>query len=179
MNRGRTPGPWRAGARPVLALSLLLLAPAIASGKLQVGDSPPDKLGRTSTGEHVRLADYRGKIVIISFWASWCGPCRRELPVLASIQEKATRDKVVVLAVNWRQSADQFRSIKQILKKTELTLISDESGSAGRAYDVDAIPHMIVVGRDGKIASIHVGYSEAEIPQFVDEINDLWSQTEE
>jgi thiol-disulfide isomerase/thioredoxin len=145
---------------------------------LKVGDAPPDVFGKSSTGEVVHLTDYRGRIVVISFWATWCGPCRKELPVLANLEKKATREKVVVLSVNWRQNSNEFRQIMKIFKDmgTDITLISDERGRAGEAYGVKGIPHMIIVGRDGKIAAIHVGYSEEEIPVLVDEINSAWSK---
>ena len=83
-----------------------------------------------------------------------------------------------MLSVNWRQSYDEFRQIKKIFKDmgTDITLISDERGRAGEAYGVKGIPHMIIVGRDGKIAAVHVGYSEEELPLLVDEINSAWSK---
>jgi thiol-disulfide isomerase/thioredoxin len=161
------------GANFILMASILAGA-ALARGALKVGDVPPDKLGKTASGDPVRLSEYRGKIVIISFWASWCTPCRKELPVLAAIQKKATREKIVVFAVNWRESAERFRDIKHAFKDVDLTLVSDESGYYGNEYGVSAIPHMIVIGRDGKIAAVHLGYGESEIPRFVDEINALW-----
>jgi thiol-disulfide isomerase/thioredoxin len=165
-----------------LLWSSLLVASFGASADvptLKVGAAPPDVFGRSSTGDVVHLGDYRGKIVVISFWASWCGPCRKELPVLIQMQKKATRDKLVVLSVNWRQSYEAFRQVTKIFRDmgTDVTLISDEHGRAGEAYGVKAIPHMIIVGRDGKIAAIHVGYSEEEIPELVDEINSAWSKT--
>jgi thiol-disulfide isomerase/thioredoxin len=149
-----------------------------AAPSLKVGDAPPDVFGKSSTGEVVHLNDYRGRIVVISFWATWCGPCRKELPILVNLEKKATREKVVVLSVNWRQTYDEFRQIKKIFKDmgTDITLISDERGRAGEAYGVTGIPHMIIVGRDGKIAAIHVGYSEGELPLLVDEINSAWSK---
>jgi thiol-disulfide isomerase/thioredoxin len=137
--------------------------------KLKVGDLPPAKLGW-----HVKLEDYRGKIVIVTFWASWCGPCRKELPLLEGIQKQATTEKIRVFAVNWRESSDQFRAVQRALKGVTLTLLSDEGGSIGNQYDVDAIPHMVIVGRDGRIAAIHIGYSEQEISALVEEINELW-----
>jgi hypothetical protein len=94
--------------------------------------------------------------------------------MLLELQKKATREKVVVLSVNWRQGYDVFRQLKSALKDEAITLISDDQGRVGDAYGVSAIPHMIIVGRDGKIAAIHRGYSEEEIPTIVDEINSAW-----
>jgi thiol-disulfide isomerase/thioredoxin len=150
---------------------------AVNAGTLKVGDDPPDVFGKSSTGDAIHLRDYRGRIVIISFWATWCGPCRKELPMLMALQEKAAREKVVVLSVNWRQDYEVFRAVKKIFKDkgAHVTLISDESGRAGEAYGLKGIPLMVVVGRDGKIVAIHSGYSEEEIPVLIDEINSAWS----
>jgi thiol-disulfide isomerase/thioredoxin len=155
----------------------VLAFPVYARQSLQVGDVPPAYLGRASTGGKVTLSDYRGKIVIISFWASWCPPCRKELPVLAAIQKNATRDKIVVFAVNWKESGDQYRAIMRALKDVDLALVSDENGYFGGEYGVKSIPHMIIIGRDGRIAAVHVGYGEDEIPALVKEINGLWRQS--
>lgn len=160
----------RSGAL-LLLLCALTAAPGYARQKLKVGDVPPPRLGRS-----VKLSDYTGRIVIISFWASWCPPCRKEMAMLAGLQRVATRKKVLVFAVNWRQDPETFWKIERALHGVDLTLISDSNGSIGRQYDVDSIPHMVIVGRDGRIAAIHVGYSESEIPALVNEINSLWMQ---
>lgn len=154
----------------LVLLALLAAAPGYAS-ELKVGDTPPDRLGHS-----VKLSDYRGKIVVISFWASWCPPCRQEMSLLAKLQKAATRDKLVVFAVNWQQDSGTFRRIERALRGIDLTLLSDPDGVIGWQYDVDSIPHMVILGRDGRIAAIHVGYSAADIPQLVDEINSLWRQ---
>ncbi|MBS0418298.1 MAG: TlpA family protein disulfide reductase [Proteobacteria bacterium] len=163
----------------ILGFSILCAMPAGAAKPTgpKVGDAPPvDELGKDASGNRIHLSDYRGKIVIISFWASWCGPCRKELPVLAAIQKSGTRDKIAVFAVNWRESRDRFFQIKRALKTEDLTLVSDESGRYGAKYAVDGIPHMIIIGRDGRIAAVHVGYGESEIPDLVNEINALWNK---
>jgi thiol-disulfide isomerase/thioredoxin len=166
----------------VLFWIALLFAPGGAGAgapiALKVGDDPPEAFGKSSTGEVIHVRDYRGRIVVISFWATWCGPCRKELPVLVNLQKHATKEKVVVLSVNWRQDYREFVEIKRIFKNlgTDITLISDEYGRTGDAYGVRAIPHMIIVGRDGKIVAIHVGYSEDDIPLLVEEINSAWAK---
>jgi len=152
---------------------LILAGHAVAKEKLQVGDVPPDVLGKATSGERVKLSDYHGRIVIVSFWASWCAPCRKELPVLANIQKQVSRDHLMVFAVNWKQDRSLYRQIVKTLKDVDLTIISDESGYVGSRYGVDAIPHMFIIGRDGRIAAIHLGYGEDEIPALVAEINGL------
>lgn len=154
----------------VLVVCMLATAPGYGYEKLKVGDTPPP------IGRKVNLSDYRGKIVIISFWASWCGPCRKEMATLERLQAAATRDKLVIFAVNWREEPEVFWKIQRALHGVDLTLVSDSSGNIGRKYDVDSIPHMVIVGRDGRIAAIHVGYGEGAIPALVDEINSLWAQ---
>ena len=164
-----------AGALGVLlSAGLLLAGPASGRDLLKVGDMAPDVLGRPAFGEGVHLANYRGRIVVISFFASWCGPCRAEVPMLARLQQAATREKVVVVSVNWREDHEHFREIQHVLQKTQLTLVSDWRGDMGTAYDVHAIPHMVIVGTDGRIAAIHIGYDTAEIPVLVEQINKLW-----
>ncbi|HEY7887657.1 MAG TPA: TlpA disulfide reductase family protein [Steroidobacteraceae bacterium] len=151
-------------------VGMLGAVPGYAYEKLKVGDTPPP-LGRS-----VNLRDYRGKIVIISFWASWCPPCRKEMSMLARLQAAATRDKLVIFAVNWQEDPEVFWKIQRALRGVDLTLVSDSSGNIGSKYDVDSIPHMVIVGRDGRIAAIHAGYRESEIPALVDQINSLWRQ---
>jgi len=169
--------------RTTLFCSALMFMSSMTRGAgpptLKVGDVPPDVFGRSSTDKPIHLGDYRGRLVVVSFWATWCVPCRKELPVLVNLEKKATREKVVVLSVNWKQGREQFREIKKIFEAmhTDVTLISDESGRAGDAYGVKGIPHMVIVGKDGKIVAIHIGYSEAELPILVAEINSAWLKT--
>jgi thiol-disulfide isomerase/thioredoxin len=91
----------------LLVTCMLSAAPRIASAKLKVGDMPPQ------VNRSIKLSDYRGKIVIISFWASWCPPCRQEMSMLAGLQKAATRDKLVVFAVNWQQDVEVFWQIQR------------------------------------------------------------------
>jgi uncharacterized Zn finger protein len=81
--------------------------------------------------------------------------------------------------VNWKESSEKFAQIKRTLKDIQLTLVSDESGYFGSEYGVKGIPHMVIIDRDGRIASIHVGYGESQVPALVDEINTLWNKPSE
>jgi thiol-disulfide isomerase/thioredoxin len=162
----------------VCGLAAALLAAASAGAKeLKAGDVPPDSLGRAYTGEKIKLSDYRGKVVVVTFWASWCTPCRKELPVLARIQQQVTTDRLQVLAVNYGESHQRYNQVvyalKPALKDAPMKLISDEDMYYGGQFGVKGIPHMVIIGPDGRIAVVHRGYGESEIPVLVDELNRL------
>ena len=77
-----------------MAVLLSLAGPACAA--VGVGDTPPDNLGRSHQGEDVRVSAFHGKVVVVTFWASWCGYCRKELPVLAGLQDAAGKARLEV-----------------------------------------------------------------------------------
>jgi len=164
-----------------------LVAAGLAGAKdkepLKVGDVPPDSLGTANTGEKVKLSDYRGRVVVVTFWASWCPPCRKELPILAGIQKQVKTDQLQVLAVNWGEDRQRYYQIvyalKPALKDAPIKLISDEYKSYGQQYGVKGIPHMVIIGRDGKIALVQEGYGEGEIPWLLARLNKLLAEVPE
>lgn len=156
------------------ALMLLLLSQSVfaAKGGLKLGDIPPDKLGKTPAGELIQLSNHRGAIVVISFWASWCAPCRTEMSVLESVQKQVDPGRLKVVAVNI-EDRQTFRKIVRTLKDVNLTLTSDPNGVVSRAYKVGPIPHTVIVGPDGRIAAMHLGFSEARLEPLVAELNQM------
>ncbi len=160
-------------------LRALVLAAGVASmttwaGEFQrpkVGDTPPPLLVNDSKGNPVDLAQYRGKVVIVTFWASWCGPCRKELPVLAHFQRVIGRDALEVIAINFQESKSDFNAIvRRNRGKIDLTYVFDGKGSLSDQYQVNAVPNMFIIDRQGQVAHVHVGYSESALPTIIDEI---------
>ena len=80
--------------RILVSLFCLFMSSIAHSAPYQVGDTPFDLVGKTSTGKEIKVSDYKSKVVIVSFWASWCGPCKKELPILAGIQKSATPENL-------------------------------------------------------------------------------------
>ena len=157
-------------------LGLLLCCSAIA-GTLKPGDTPPDTLGTTQRGQDVTVASLHGKVVVISFWATWCGYCMEEIPVLAKLQAVASQRglPLQVVAVNYREDRDTFVRTSRVLRRSlpELLVTWDRDGVIGKPYGVRGIPVMVMLRRDGSIAHIHVGYGEDMLDSLLGEINAL------
>ena len=109
----------------------------------------------------VRLSDLKGRVVLLDFWATWCGPCRRWLPIV----EKAHRDYAAkglsVFAVNEREPESKVRAYLG-QQKLDLPVLMDRGGTVGANYRATSIPLTVVVGRDGNVMRVMVGLHEAE-----------------
>jgi len=103
-----------------------------------------------------RLADARGQVVVLNFWATWCEPCRAELPSLELLAQRHERDRLQVMAVNFR---DGEATLRRFLAQQPLTLpiLRDVDGAAARAWMVRIFPTTVVIGRDGRAAFFVVG----------------------
>ena len=169
----------RNAQRALAALSLLAwlgVSEPASHPELAVGSVPEDLLGKDTAGNLVKLSDSHGKVVIVSFWASWCGPCKKELPVLAGVVKRVGPEHLRVFAINFHDEAEPFKYVANVLKDYPITILRDANGKAARKFSVKAIPRMIIIGRDGKVAADHTGYGEAMIPELVDQLNKLLAQ---
>ena len=103
-------------------------------------------------GKVWRLTDLRGKVVLINFWASWCEPCRAEMPSLQRLGEQHPYD-LVVLAVNFKESTP---AVQQFVQRTGLALpvLQDPQGAMARAWGVAIFPSTVLVGADGRVRSV-------------------------
>ena len=162
---------------PALACAMVLAAgvvlPSGPAGSVEIGDTPPDYLGKTTKGAEIWLSESAGKIRIVTFWATWCAPCIKELPVLNAVQMKGGADRIQVVAVNINDRKNDFRRALRVLDDYEIEFVFDRKKKVSTAYDVEGIPHMLIVDVDGRVAFRHIGYSEEAIPKIVAEINEL------
>ena len=161
-------------ATAVFSLSVLAFGVAGAAGKnggkkLLPGDVPPVALGMTRAGEEIETTQFAGRVMVVTFWASWCGPCRTELTMLERLQQVA-KERVKVVAVNIEER-ETFRAVSRALNSFGVTLTNDPRMRYADAYGVNGIPHMVIIGKDGKVISVHRGYSEAALDGLLAEIN--------
>ncbi|MFA6231184.1 MAG: TlpA disulfide reductase family protein [Rhodanobacter sp.] len=152
-----------------------------ASAQLQPGNTPPDDLGSTLDGTHIRLSTLQGKVVVISFWATWCSYCMKEMPVLAGLQTLAAQRHLPlqVVYVNSKESHHIFATVAHALNQRMPTLLitSDLHGNIGKPYGADKfLPVMVMLHRDGTIADIHRGYDEKDLDGLLAEITALLNE---
>lgn len=160
-----------------LLLSLSFLAPAWAEDAApQEGEPAPAQLGKDRDGESVDLGAYQGKVVIVTFWASWCGPCRRELPVLDALQKKVGNQWLQIIAVNVEDSNEDYRAMMKQMADFSLRQVRDRHGAIARRWGVKAYPNLWMIDTQGKIASHHVGYGDDSFSTIVDEIKRLLTE---
>lgn len=115
-----------------------------------------------------------GKIVVVSFWASWCGPCRKELPMLDALQKHAGNDFLQIIAVNEDQNLQNYRQILRQMKDFSLLLVRDTGKSNAAAnYGIEAYSNLWIIDPHGKVASHHVGYGENSFDSIVAEIRQI------
>ena len=136
----------------LLASSCTTKGPAPSS---QLGQVAPEFSLSTLDGRQVALSQYRGKVVVLDFWASWCPPCQESLPHLASLAANAelARRGLVVLAVNEQERAETIRSFVD-QKHLALTVLRDADGAVARSYAVPSLPTMVIIGRDRVVQAV-------------------------
>ena len=164
------------GAR-LLYISVILLGliwikisalPAGASneGKIaapQAGFLAPDFKLETLDGQNVTLSDLRGKVVLVNLWASWCPPCRAEMPALESVYQKYKGQGLVILAVN-STIQDTAANAQSFVNQNQLTfpILMDVGGTVTRLYRIQSLPTSFFIGPDGVIREVVVGGPMAE-----------------
>jgi thiol-disulfide isomerase/thioredoxin len=123
------------------------------------GILPPRDDGLTDmTGNPVRLSDFKGKIVFLNFWTTWCPDCRHEIPDIETLKNKFKRneDDFIVLAVDLREPQ---ANVKKFIRRNKytFTILLDKSGRMGRSFAIRAIPITYILGRDGRLLGKAMG----------------------
>jgi len=155
-----------------VAMSMTQLSVASSEINAPAPDFTLKSLGGGQSGENLKLSEFRGQVVLLNFWASWCGPCREEMPILNDVYEKYKDLGVVVLGVNVESDPSLGQTF---LKKTPVTfpVLLDTDNSVSEAYGVDAMPTTILIDRDGVIQQRHKGYKDGYGDMYDKEVKKL------
>ncbi len=160
-------------------LTLVLLAALfgfISSGSIAssglAGQAAPDFALKSATGDNLRLSEYRGEVVMINFWATWCGPCRQEMPHLEDLYNRYQRVGFNLLGVN---IDDDSRRAMQMVRELGVTfpVLFDEKKEVSKLYSVEAMPVTLLLDRSGTVRHVHLGYQPGFEEKYLTEIRAL------
>jgi cytochrome c biogenesis protein CcmG/thiol:disulfide interchange protein DsbE len=142
-----------------LAVFALISCLAVRTASaLETGVIPPDFSLPSLEEKSVRLSQYRGKVILLDFWASWCGPCRSSLPWLQLMQERYGNQGFQVVTVNVDSDKDYAIGLLNSLGIKLLTLL-DPAGHIPEIYGLESMPSSFLIGRDGTLSLVHTGFS--------------------
>jgi peroxiredoxin len=153
------------------ALALLALA-EVAWATASVGTAAPDFTLRSLAGPNLRLQEQRGQVVLVNFWATWCAPCRKEMPHLNRIADKYRSAGLVMLGVN---IDDDVRNAADVATKlgVKFPVLLDTDKKVSRLYDLNSMPSTLVIDRSGRVRYLHRGYQDGYETEYDKQIRDL------
>jgi peroxiredoxin len=153
-----------------LVAALAFLIPA-AAGSVEevVGQPAPDFTLKSVRGKNVSLNDFKGTVVLLDFWAVWCGPCKQSLPFLEGLAAKYRGEGFAVIGLHVDDRMPPLDEVKQFLKNHKVrytNLVS--TWEVDEAFQIYAMPTSYVVDREGRIQHVHIGFDPSKTPERVE-----------
>jgi peroxiredoxin len=149
--------PFKTLLRTIAFLGLVTLAFSRAHASIAVSTNAPDFTLRSMGGPNLRLQEQRGQVVMINFWATWCGPCRQEMPHLTRLYDKYRSAGFVMLGVNVDDDARRATDLATQLG-LKFPVLLDTDKAVSRLYDLGTMPTSVLVDRNGRVRFVHNGY---------------------
>ncbi len=160
-----------AAMRQLLCITLLA-ASAAAHASVTPQAQAPDFTLKSSEGRNLRLGEQRGQVVLVNFWASWCGPCKQEMPHLNRLYDKYRASGFTLLAVNIDDDA-KHGAATAAKWGLRFPVLLDADKKVTRQYDLGAMPSTVLIDRDGKVRFLHRGYREGMEDAYEKQIREL------
>ncbi|MEQ1802098.1 MAG: TlpA disulfide reductase family protein [Gammaproteobacteria bacterium] len=157
----------------VVIATALLAVPVGAGSAAGGGVAPAAGFSlKSRAGEAVSLGGLKGQVVLINFWATWCGPCRKEMPLLEQIQKKYAPLGFTMLGVNVEEDT---RLMDTFLKDVPVSfpILLDPANGVSKLYNVSAMPSTVIVDRKGNVRFIHQGFKPGDESKYQDMIRQL------
>ena len=155
----------------VLILTAALAAP-LAAGTALDGKEAPDFALKSLGGENMRLSEYRGEVVMINFWATWCGPCRQEMPLLDELYNRYQRVGFQLLGVNIDDDPRRAMEMAESLG-ISFPVLFDDRKQVSELYRVEAMPVTVILDRQGVVRYTHYGYKPGYEDYYLDQVRTL------
>ena len=152
------------------AAAIALFTAGVSAGVMQA--PAPDFTLKSHAGSNLKLSEHRGEVVLINFWASWCGPCRQEMPLLSELHDKYKSLGFTVLGVNVEEDSSDARKLLSQMPVT-FPVLYDNDSTVSKQYDVVAMPSTVLVDRNGNMRYLHKGYKPGEEEIYVQMVRSL------
>ncbi len=137
----------------------------------KIGSPAPLFIGKTPDGETIRLEEYKGHVVILDIWASWCGPCREEMPFLSELDRKYKKSGLEIIAVNIDDEASNMQAfLKNMKKKPAFTIVFDPEKRVPELYDAPGMPTTVFIDKKGIIRYMQSGFRDSHKEQYVERL---------
>ena len=146
-------------------------ATSLASSGL-AGQPAPDFALKSSSGKNLRLSEYRGDVVMVNFWATWCGPCRQEMPLLDELYSRYQRVGFSLLGVNIDDNSTKAMDMVSELG-VNFPVLFDSRKEVSKLYQVEAMPVTVLIDREGTVRYVHHGYKPGYEDKYLDQIRSL------
>ncbi len=154
----------------VALAGLLAIAGSVSAATQLLGSEAPDFVLKSVAGKNLRLSEYRGEVVMLSFWATWCGDCRAQLEQLGAMHDRYQDAGVELLAVSLDQNA---RQAGEMTAEATYPVLHDAAGEVGRMYDVTKMPVMVLIDRGGVVREIFEGFRRGNEEQYLERVQAL------
>ena len=135
---------------------LMLCGVHLLAFSAQQGQPAPD-FELPGQRQLIRLADYKGKLLYVDFWASWCGPCKQSFPWMNEISQKYKAQGFELVAISVDKKVEDAKAFERV-SRVGFDIAYDTQGLSPKAYDIKAMPTSFLIGRDGRILKIHSGF---------------------
>jgi len=154
------------------ALVLALSGAATLAQAEAINVPAPDFTLESRAGDNIRLEDHRGEVVMLNFWASWCGPCRQEMPLMDDLYGRYQDLGFTILAVNVDENrGEALRFLDKV--PVSYPILYDPKSSVSELYEVPAMPTTVMIDRDGNARYIHYGYKPGYEDEYEAQIREL------
>jgi peroxiredoxin len=149
---------------------LLAVAGAASAATQLLGAEAPDFVLKSVSGKNLRLSEYRGEVVMLSFWATWCGDCRAQLDELGAMRDRYQDAGIELLAVSLDQNA---RQAGEVTAGASFPVLHDPAGDVGRLYDVARMPVMVLIDRGGVVREVFEGFRRGNELEYLESVQEL------
>ena len=149
-----------------------LLAGCLAGANAAAPQPAPDFTLKSLSGENLKLSELRGQVVLVNFWASWCGPCRQEMPLLDAMYQRYQKLGFTILGVNVEQDAAPAQAMLEE-HPVQFPVLFDPQSTASKLYNLNAMPTTVLVDRSGNVRYLHQGYLPGYEQKYQQQVSEL------